>query len=213
MVETNAQPSKRWQLRMVQGSTTKSATALAAAARAAGAEIRVNARVRELDIADGRLTAAVLDSGERVDARAVLSAAGTKQTLLDLVDPLHLPREFLRQVRLIRTRGTLAKINFAVSAAPSFRGVGGLDAEDRSAVLSGLVRLGPDLDTLERAFDAAKYGRVPEDPWIELTVPTVLDDEQRKLLEDVDSRLGPSAYVDRSDEGEGFFRRLKSALR
>jgi hypothetical protein len=41
----------------------------------------------------------------------------------------------------------------------------------------------------------------------------VLDDEQSKLLEDVDTRLGPPAYVDRPDEGEGFFRRLKSALR
>jgi molecular chaperone DnaJ len=48
---------------------------------------------------------------------------------------------------------------------------------------------------------------------LDLAVPTVLDAEQRRLLEDVDQRLGPEAYVPKSDEGEGFFQRLKSALR
>ena len=48
---------------------------------------------------------------------------------------------------------------------------------------------------------------------LDVAVPKALDEDQRKLLEDVDARLGPEAYVDRPDEGEGFFRRLKSALR
>jgi molecular chaperone DnaJ len=48
---------------------------------------------------------------------------------------------------------------------------------------------------------------------LDVAVPTVLDSEQRRLLEDVDQRLGPEAYVPKSDEGEGFFQRLKSALR
>lgn len=48
---------------------------------------------------------------------------------------------------------------------------------------------------------------------LDVAVPTALDDDQRKLLEDVDARLGPDAYVERPDDGEGFFQRLKSALR
>jgi molecular chaperone DnaJ len=48
---------------------------------------------------------------------------------------------------------------------------------------------------------------------LDVAVPTALDDDQRRLLEEVDRTLGPDAYADRSDEGEGFFRRLKSALR
>lgn len=31
------------------------------------------------------------------------------------------------------------------------------------------------IDHIERAFDAAKYGGVSADPWMELTVPSVLD--------------------------------------
>lgn len=48
---------------------------------------------------------------------------------------------------------------------------------------------------------------------LDVAVPTALDDEQRRLLEDVDRQLGPEAYVPKSGEGEGFFGRLKSALR
>ncbi len=45
-----------------------------------------------------------------------------------------------------------------------------------------------------------------------VAVPTVLDDEQRRLLEEVDDKLGSDAYAARDDD-EGFFSRLKSALR
>ena len=44
-------------------------------------------------------------------------------------------------------------------------------------------------------------------------MPTQLDDEQRRVLEDFGSNLGPDAYEAPDAEDEGFFRRLKSALR
>jgi phytoene dehydrogenase-like protein len=37
------------------------------------------------------------------------------------------------------------------------------------------VRLAPDIDYLERAFDHAKYGRFSPQPWIELTIPSMSD--------------------------------------
>ena len=48
---------------------------------------------------------------------------------------------------------------------------------------------------------------------LDVAVPTALDDEQRRLLEDVDRTLGPEAYASKPDDDEGFFGRLKSALR
>ncbi len=48
---------------------------------------------------------------------------------------------------------------------------------------------------------------------LDVAVPTVLDDEQRRLLADVDRALGSESYAPKPDEDEGFFRRLKSALR
>ncbi|MFP5380376.1 MAG: phytoene desaturase family protein, partial [Vicinamibacteria bacterium] len=87
---------------------------------------------------------------------------------LDLVDAVHLPPEFLWRIRNYRAHGTVAKLNLALSALPSFPGV------DREA-LSGRVRIGPDIDYLERAFDHAKYGRWSSAPWIEFTIPSLLD--------------------------------------
>ena len=47
---------------------------------------------------------------------------------------------------------------------------------------------------------------------LDVAVPTRMTDEQRSLLEDFGRRSGPETYAG-GDEDEGFFRRLKSALR
>ena len=47
---------------------------------------------------------------------------------------------------------------------------------------------------------------------LDVAVPTRLTEEQRRLLEDFGAEAGPETYEPR-DEDEGFFRRLKSALR
>ena len=47
---------------------------------------------------------------------------------------------------------------------------------------------------------------------LDVAVPTVLDEEQRRLLEQLDGKLGDDSYASRDDD-EGFFSRLKSALR
>jgi phytoene dehydrogenase-like protein len=146
--------------------------ALAGAARRAGAEIRVGAEVRHIVVRDGGADGVVLETGERITARLVVSNADPIRTLLGLVGAEHLPAAFVQALRSVRMRGTLAKINYAVSALPSFAGVA---APERHAALSGCIRLCPDIDTLERAFDAAKYGQYGSDPWIELAIPSILD--------------------------------------
>ena len=93
-----------------------------------------------------------LDGGEHIEARAVVSGVDPKRTFLTLCDADHLPPEFLWRMKHYRSRGTLAKVNLALSALPSFTGA-------TREMLAGRVRLAPDLDYLERAFDHAKYGR------------------------------------------------------
>jgi DnaJ-class molecular chaperone len=46
----------------------------------------------------------------------------------------------------------------------------------------------------------------------DVAVPTRMTAEQRELLAEFGRQAGPETYV-RDDEDEGFFRRLKSALR
>ena len=48
---------------------------------------------------------------------------------------------------------------------------------------------------------------------LDVAVPTKMTDEQRRLLEDFGGQAGPETYAPSDDADEGFFRRLKSALR
>ena len=48
---------------------------------------------------------------------------------------------------------------------------------------------------------------------VDVAVPTRLADGQRTLLEEFAQSADESVYGSRDSEGDGFFRRLKSALR
>ena len=151
------------------------AAALAAAARQAGVEIRTGAEVARIEAADGVASGVTLASGETIAARAVVSNADPKRTLLGLLDPIHLAPETVRRIQHIRAHGTLAVVEYTVSSLPRFAGVEALHGAERTAALSGRIRLARDIDGIERAFDAAKYGGFAEEPWIELTIPSIAD--------------------------------------
>jgi len=163
--------SAGWTARGGIGAVTE---ALAAAARQTGVEIRTEATVEQIVVRGQTAEGVVLDSGEEVRARAVVSNADPRRTL-SLVDPLHLPPDFSEAARNIRVRGTLSKVNFAVSALPRFSSLSSLDAAAQSAALSGWIRLARDVDAIERAFDAAKYGAIADEPFVEMAIPTLVD--------------------------------------
>jgi len=154
----------------VRGGPGRLTQAMAAAAIAAGAEIRTGARVERIIVRDERV-AGVLVGGQEIAATTVLSSVDPKTTFLDLIDPVDLTPDLLLKMRNYRARGTIAKLNLGLSALPRFRGV--TDA----SMLTGRIQIGPDLDSLERAFDNAKYGRVSVPPWLDITVPSILDPE------------------------------------
>lgn len=144
--------------------------ALADTATAAGAKIRTDARVARILVTNGHASGVVLENGEEINARAVLAAMSPKAVFESLVDPAELPPTFRQRVSHIRARGATAKLNLALSARPSFPALHGDDI-----ALRGRILIAPDIDYLERAFDAAKYGTLPERPWLEISVPTIID--------------------------------------
>jgi phytoene dehydrogenase-like protein len=154
--------------RLVDGGPVALARSLTAAASRFGVTIRTGAPVARIEVTDDRAMGVTLDGGEFIAARSVISGVDPKRTFLTLCDAGHVPPEFLWRMKHYRSRGTLAKVNLALSALPSFTGAS-------REMLAGRVRIGPDLDYLERAFDHAKYGRFSTDPWIEFTIPS-LDD-------------------------------------
>ena len=155
----------------VAGGAGALTAAMAAAAQAAGAEIRTSSEVVRINIKDGAATGVVLANGDEVEARAVISNADPKRTLLDLVEPQHLQPTFLQRLQHYRMNGTVAKVNLALGGLPTFRGVEG----DLTARLSGRIQISPEIDYLERAFDVSKYGEFSQRPYIEATIPTLWD--------------------------------------
>jgi phytoene dehydrogenase-like protein len=151
-----------------RGGVGASSDALAEAARQAGVIIRTDASVERIEVTGDAASAVTLASGEQIAAGGIVSSVDPKRTLLKMIDPIHLAPEFVRRVQNIRARGTLAKVNYAVSQLPEL-------ASQSPAALSGLIRLASSVDAIERAFDAAKYGGFSNDPWIELAIPSVTD--------------------------------------
>jgi phytoene dehydrogenase-like protein len=150
--------------------------AMAKAARQAGAEIRTGADVKQIIVKDGVATGVALANGEVNSARAVLSGADPRRTYLNLLDPVHLEPAFVVKMRNYRSMGTLAKLNLALDGVPEFAALGHSGSgADRNRSLSGRIHIGPDIDYLERAFDASKYGEFSEHPYLDISIPSLSD--------------------------------------
>ena len=155
-----------------QGGMGAIAEAMASAATQAGAEIRSGAEVIEIRVKDGAATSVVLSTGEEINAKAIISNADPKRTLLKLVDPIHLSPDFVMKLQHYRMPGTVAKVNLALAALPEFTALKGTSD---AAALSGRIHIGPEIDYLERAFDESKYGNFSKQPYLEVTIPSVTD--------------------------------------
>lgn len=143
--------------------------AMASAACAAGAEIRTGCEVTQILVKDGAVTGILLAGGEEIAAKRIVSGADPKRTLLRLLDPIHLEPSFVSKLRSYRANGVAAKLHLALDALPSFAGA------NQSTALAGRIQIGPTLDYLERAFDASKYGEFSAEPYLDVTIPSLLD--------------------------------------
>jgi phytoene dehydrogenase-like protein len=145
--------------------------AMASAAKAAGAEIRTNAEVIEIRVQNGAATGVVLSTGEEIQAKAVISNADPKRTLLKLTDPTHLSPDFVQKLQHYRGNGTVAKVNLALSGLPDFTALKNGNGE----ALKGRIHIGHEIDYIERAFDECKYGNFSRAPYLEATIPSLTD--------------------------------------
>jgi len=147
---------------------------MAAAAKQAGAEIRTGAEVERISVKNGEVTGVVLRGGEEISAKRVVSGADPRRTFLGLLDPVYLPPSFVTKMRHYRSNGTAAKLNLALDALPNFTALE--SASEGNAALAGRIHVGPGIDYLERAFDDSKYGEFSRAPFLDISIPSVLDD-------------------------------------
>ena len=153
-----------------RGGTGGVSLAIASAARSLGAEIRTEAPVARIDVANGRAVGVTLESGEELRASHVLSSADPRVTFTGLLAPDTLDPEFLEAVRRYRFRGSSGKVNIALDGLPELTCLPG-----RGEHLRGAISFSPSVEYMERAYDDAKYGRFSRRPYIDMIIPTLVD--------------------------------------
>lgn len=142
--------------------------AIAAAAQAAGVEIRLSSPVASVSLNGDRVSGVRLENDETLTADVVVSNADPKTTLMKLLGARHLETEFARRVHNVRAIGTAAKLHLALSGVPAFRGLPAEHAGER-------LLIAPDLSYIEQAFNPAKYREFSSAPVLEITLPSVHD--------------------------------------
>jgi phytoene dehydrogenase-like protein len=158
------------QTTFAKGGPAALAQTLVRAAQAHGAEVRTGTEVRQILTNDaGRAVGVRVAGGETLQARAVVTTADPKRTLTQLVDPVVLGPHMVWRAGNIRTPGVTAKVNLALSGVPTFSGA------ESAEQLHGRIVIAPGIDYLERAYDASKYGRIAEEPFMEVTIPSLAD--------------------------------------
>jgi len=153
-----------------KGGTGGISMACARAAMSYGAEIRTEAPVQQVLIKNGKATGVVLENGDELNAKVLISNLDPNRTYLKLVGEEHLEDDILKEINRFKLRGSSGKVNLALDSIPEFSCRPGDGNHIR-----GDIAIAPSIDYLEIAFDQAKYGEFSTRPYINAVIPTLTD--------------------------------------
>lgn len=139
----------------VENGVGRISKALANAVKAFGGEIRTGAEVKSIQVDTFICKSVVLVNGEEIPAKNIISAVDPKQTFLSLVGAVNLPPEFVWNVQSIKMHGSVAKVH--------------LLTDGKHGIPDGTLVVAPSIKYLEKAYDAAKYHGISENPYLEVT--------------------------------------------
>jgi phytoene dehydrogenase-like protein len=146
--------------------------AIERAARSHGAEIRTGARVARVIVEGDRAVGVVLDSGEEIRARVLVSTLHPRTAFLEHIGENNLPTDFVADIRNWKTRSGVVKINLALAELPDFTADPGSNLQEHH---TGSVEMAPTMEYIERAFQDAREGRPAARPFSDGVIPTTFD--------------------------------------
>jgi len=147
--------------------------AMARAVESRGGEIRLSTGVAEILVKQGKATGVVTETGERLEARAVVSNLHPKLTFERLMDGAVLPGDFRQRINAYHSGSGTFRMNVALSELPSFTCLPGKEkAEHHTA---GII-LAPSLAYMEKAWMDARQHGWSREPIVEVLIPSTLDD-------------------------------------
>jgi phytoene dehydrogenase-like protein len=155
----------------VKGGIGALTQALAKSATSLGAEILTNTAVRCINIQNGKAAGVTLANGDPISADIVLSAADTRTTFLNLIDPYYLDPKVIKHIDNIKYQGSMARVHFALDSLPSFSGFDEISAQ----LLRGHIQIAPTTTYIQKAYDPTKYATYSDQPLLDINIPTLTD--------------------------------------
>ncbi len=147
--------------------------AMAAEAEALGVEISTNSPVADASIKGGRVTGVKLANGEEISAGIISSNVHPQLLFQKLIAPEHLQSNFLERIGRYASHSATFRMNVALSELPDFTCLPGTNCQEHHQ--SGII-IAPSLQYLEKAFfDARQYGWSKK-PFVEIYIPSTVDD-------------------------------------
>jgi phytoene dehydrogenase-like protein len=145
--------------------------AMASAARGHGAEIDLDAGVREVIVERDRAVGVVLYNGEIIRAGYVASSVNPKLLYTRLMPAGALRPEFLARIGKWRNGSGTFRMTVALNALPSFTALPG--AGDH--LTAGII-IAPSLGYMDRAWQDARAHGWSREPVVEVLIASTLDD-------------------------------------
>jgi len=154
----------------IKGGTVNFAKAIQKLSESYNIEFRLNSKVKSINLDNGVCKGVTTENEDIIEADIVVSGLDPKNTFMTLVGTQNLNPDFYTQLRNIRYRGSVARIHFALKGLPKIKNV-------LSKNMDTMFSICPSIEYLEKTSDAVKYGKVPDNPYIEFCFPSVINPE------------------------------------
>jgi phytoene dehydrogenase-like protein len=144
--------------------------AMAAEARRRGVTIHTGAAVARVTMRGTAVSGIALADGTEIAAKRVVANVNPKLLYLQLIDPSALDADFRRRIEAYRCASATFRMNVALDALPSFRGLPGGGPH-----LSSGIIVAPSLEYMERAYYDARTEGCSREPIVEMLIPSLVD--------------------------------------
>ena len=153
----------------IKGGTIELANTLKKVAESYQVEFRTNSQVKSIKVNQKCCEGIILENGENIKSSFVVSGLDPHNTFINLVGSSNLNPDFLTQVNNIRYRGSTARLFFILKNLPEIEGVNSNQMNTNFSICTSM-------ESLEKASDGVKYGKISDTPFVDFNIPTILNE-------------------------------------
>ena len=155
------------------GGTGAFAEALAACVSAAGGEVRTSSPVQRVVVRNGKAAGVILQSGDEIEAREVVSSIDPTSLFTRLMDKSDVPPIVQEEVRLMQVTANNVghfKADLALSRRPTFPKYSLTDSH-----IGGGISIAPGVEFIQRLQEANRCGELTDKGPFYIALPSVQD--------------------------------------